>query len=145
MSRHISVKQFTFLTFTLALMVMIFCNSSLPKNDSAVISNGLRVWIGENLGIHMSAHFIRKAAHFAEFALLGLCLVPAVGDNVLPKIARRFLLAACIGVLFAVSDEVHQIFVPGRACEFRDMCIDFSGVICGAGLSMLIHCKKPSG
>ena len=35
------------------------------------------------------------------------------------------------GTLYAVTDEIHQYFVPGRSCEFRDICIDSAGVLCG--------------
>ena len=38
----------------------------------------------------------------------------------------------------AVLDEVHQSFVPGRSCEFRDVCIDFAGVLLGAAFLLLI-------
>ena len=36
------------------------------------------------------------------------------------------------------GDEVQQAFVPGRSCEFRDMCIDAAGVLLGAAFLLLI-------
>ena len=39
--------------------------------------------------------------------------------------------AFAIGALYAVSDEIHQIFVPGRSCELRDILIDSAGVLVG--------------
>jgi VanZ family protein len=37
--------------------------------------------------------------------------------------------AAAFCTLYAVSDEIHQYFVPGRACRFGDICIDTAGSI----------------
>ena len=39
-----------------------------------------------------------------------------------------------IGVLYAVTDEVHQYFVPGRSCELRDALIDACGVAAGVAI-----------
>jgi hypothetical protein len=42
-----------------------------------------------------------------------------------------FILPFLIGVLYAVSDEIHQTFVPGRAGQLRDVLIDSCGVLAG--------------
>jgi len=34
--------------------------------------------------------------------------------------------------IYAISDEVHQIFIDGRSCELRDWAIDTVGAILGA-------------
>ena len=49
------------------------------------------------------------------------------------------VLAWEIGAFYAVTDEFHQFFVAGRSCEFRDMCIDAAGVLCGCVLYSLFH------
>lgn len=43
----------------------------------------------------------------------------------------RIVLPWAIGTIYAISDEVHQLFVEGRSCELRDMLIDSAGVIAG--------------
>lgn len=40
---------------------------------------------------------------------------------------KGILLALLICILYAISDEIHQIFVPGRSGEIRDVVIDSSG------------------
>jgi VanZ family protein len=65
---------------------------------------------------------LRKLAHAAEFALLGLLLARAL---------RRELAAALLGVAYAVSDELHQHFVPGRVGAPLDVAIDAVGVALG--------------
>ena len=44
-----------------------------------------------------------------------------------------------IGTAYAVTDEIHQHFVPGRSCELRDICIDSAGVLCGVLITLLLH------
>ena len=53
------------------------------------------------------------------------------------NIGAIFRSAAALGMVWGVLDEVHQRFVPGRSCELRDMCIDFAGVLLGAGVMLL--------
>ena len=44
---------------------------------------------------------------------------------------HRIVLPWVIGTVYAVSDEVHQLFVEGRSCEVRDMLLDSAGVAAG--------------
>lgn len=46
-------------------------------------------------------------------------------------VSRVWLIPLLIGFLYAVSDEIHQYFVPGRAMQARDVLIDTSGVLLG--------------
>ena len=65
---------------------------------------------------------LRKIAHACEFAVLGALLLRALRDE-------RAALAA--GVAYAISDEVHQTFVPGRVGSPLDVAIDSVGVAVG--------------
>ena len=65
---------------------------------------------------------LRKLAHAAEFAVLGALLVRATG---------RAGLAFALGTLYAVSDELHQVLVPGRIGSPFDVAIDTVGVAFG--------------
>ena len=71
---------------------------------------------------------IRMGAHFAEYAVLGvmLCLCQrSFGSS-------RFGIAWLIGAVYAVTDEIHQAFTPGRVCDPADVLIDACGVLVGA-------------
>ena len=65
---------------------------------------------------------LRKLAHAGEFAVLGALLLRATGS------ARA---AFAGGVAYAVSDELHQHFVPGRVGSPLDVAIDAVGVALG--------------
>jgi VanZ family protein len=64
---------------------------------------------------------LRKVAHAAEFAVLGALLARAVSE----------LGALWLGIAYAVADELHQTFVPGRAGALLDVGIDAVGVLLG--------------
>ncbi len=87
--------------------------------------------------------FIRKTAHFSIYTVLGFFLANALSyQNTLYRNlhkGRGFALALLIGVLYAISDEIHQIFVPGRAGQVCDVLVDSAGVLVGViGSHLLI-------
>lgn len=88
-------------------------------------------------------HPIRKMAHATEYAVLGFLLVGSYADAD-KKRKKMIWLPAVIGSLYAVSDELHQLFVPGRSCEIRDMLIDSSGVVAGTliGYFLFVYWKN---
>ena len=65
------------------------------------------------------------------------------GGADLPEAAPGLLMAGgapaawLIGTAYAVTDEFHQSFVPGRSCEFRDIVIDSCGVLTGVLAALL--------
>lgn len=65
---------------------------------------------------------LRKAAHFTEYAILAL-----LWAGVLPQRPRRLWLALCLTAGYAVTDEIHQAFVPNRGPSPIDVLIDSSG------------------
>ena len=78
----------------------------------------------------MGDHPIRKIAHATEYAVLGFLLAGSYADRE-KKRSRMIGIPIILGSLYAVSDELHQLFVPGRSCELMDMLIDSSGVVIG--------------
>jgi len=76
---------------------------------------------------------LRKLAHTAEYAILGALLVRATG---------RAGLALAIGTLYAVSDEVHQVFVAGRHGSPIDVAIDAVGIAVGIALWQTVRTRR---
>ena len=73
----------------------------------------------------------KKSAHLLLYAVLYMLLVRAFSTLTwtgrTPR--RTYLLSVCVAILYAISDEVHQTFVPAREGTFRDVCIDSLGVL----------------
>ena len=78
---------------------------------------------------------VRTLAHLSEYLLLGL-LTAAFSMTFFNW--RRWLLGVVGGgVLWAVLDEIHQSFVPGRSCQASDVAVDTVGILLGAALVLL--------
>ena len=111
-------------------LALIWGNSMMTGLDSEAVSGGLLAFIGRFFPVLLteSGHtFLRKAAHFSEFALLGLlfCGRHRLVRNETPLHLMGFGLAvACI-------DETIQIFTPGRASSLIDVWIDTTGFALG--------------
>ena len=101
-----------------AWAAVIFALSSVPD-----LGTGLGGW----------DLVLRKIAHAAEYAVLGALLVRATG---------RTGLAFALGTLYAVSDELHQSFVPGRLGSPIDVAIDAVGVAAGIALWQSVRARR---
>jgi VanZ family protein len=75
---------------------------------------------------------VRKLAHFTEYAILTTLgywgWAKSLGQS--PHIALR--IALTVSILFAISDEFHQRFVPGRTSLLTDVLIDCCGAMVAA-------------
>ena len=143
---------------TLVVMVYIFVHSAMSGDVLGSESRFFAEILSSITGISFQvAHFIvRKAAHFIEFAVLGICLTVNFNDykskneiietdKTPPRnmIQRHPLIAAWIaGTLYACTDEFHQLFVEGRSGELRDVFIDSAGVILGIAIAAIVRTIK---
>ena len=117
--------------FVIAWMVMIFMFSNQP----AVISDGSSqsiIKIFKALGLNLDSAFgdladfaVRKSAHFLEHLVFSLLIYSACRENY--SISRSILMAVGLVFCYACTDEIHQLFIPGRSGRFRDVMIDTSG------------------
>ncbi len=120
------------------IMAAIFIFSSQPAVESTETSGGLIREILEVVGRFMGASFgedglekwvgllqtpVRKCAHMAEYTLLYLSLLNALHAWGMGG-ARLFGAALAVSVLYACTDEFHQLFVPGRSGQVTDVLVD---------------------
>lgn len=124
------------LILTIALCVVIFMFSGETADESTVKSNGIIELIIKIFGVEFTDFVVRKFAHASEFALLGFFSCATV--CVFTLNIKKIYISVIFSVLYAVSDEIHQIFVEGRSCQFRDVCIDTAGVLLGTAIVFVI-------
>ena len=84
---------------------------------------------------HGPTYVVRKAAHFSEYALLGLFMALLFASL---NGRRRFFLPEGACLVAALIDEGIQLFSEGRGASLRDVCIDLSGVTLGVLIALLI-------
>ena len=77
-------------------------------------------------------HFIiRKSAHWIEYFIFSLLLIRALGGFSNKLHFSRALTIVTAVLLYALSDELHQVFVPSRTASLADVGIDWFAGICG--------------
>lgn len=85
---------------------------------------------------------VRKTAHFTEYAILGILALNVLRYYDIKK-KRMIVYALSFCVLYAVSDEIHQIFSSGRSPMVMDVLIDTCGSILGILAYKKICIDKP--
>lgn len=84
-----------------------------------------------------------KIEHFVAYAILGVLLVRALAVYRPQPNAQDFRIALILGILFGMTDELHQYFVPGRFMDFIDFVADAIGVMIGAGCYLWLCQRWP--
>ena len=145
-------RRIIFIIISCAWMSMIFYMSSRDADESEADSYKVGMAVGkiivhdfEELSETKQLEFakridypIRKAAHATEYAILGMLLI-----GVFYPVKRFFWLSFLVSFLYSVTDEVHQLFVPGRSGQPLDVMIDSLGAL--AGILLLVGMIKLIG
>ena len=89
----------------------------------------------------------RKSAHCSIYGVLGVFSFLTFVSYRRIAYSARIIISLAVCLIWAVSDEIHQLFVDGRSCEFRDMAIDWCGVFFGIAVFYILRvilCKIKS-
>lgn len=127
----------------------IFSFSSQNGEESSSISQKVTVEITKNIKkiqelekdkkeevLAKIEKVIRKLAHFSIYTLVGILIMALMCTYDL-KQRKRIIISLIVGIVYASSDEIHQLFVPGRSGMVTDVMIDTSGVALGILIIML--------
>ena len=125
-------------------MLVIFVLSNQP---AAISSGQSGVIVGHlqqampGVSTAILTFLVRKSAHIIAYFILGILMYRALRINIRrwrTRTVASFALLSCS--LYAVTDEIHQLFVPGRSGELRDVMIDSIAALVGVGLcGWLMH------
>lgn len=124
-------------------MILIFYMSNQPadiSNKQSDLIIKLFYYIGIDLNSSLgeiTSFIIRKAAHFTEYFILYCLTINVLKFYFNIKKAAIYSLLIVLG--YAISDEIHQCFIPGRDMAIRDVIIDFSGGILGFIINIIIY------
>ena len=141
-------KKVLFRIITTSLLVLtvafILGNSLKTAVESSTQSGKVQAFLQETANAifpnnppTVTSNFVRKAAHFCEFSLLGFIAFftyLSYTDN------KKFLFTVLLfGLLIAILDETVQLFVSGRAGQVTDVLLDFSGHFVGSVFAVAIY------
>jgi len=103
--------------FALLMMAVIFAFSSIPSNRTPYF--------------YGADTFVKKGGHVVAFSLLALAFWQGLGWN-----RERLWLAWLMTILYAIFDEFHQSFVPGRHSWWVDVMLDSTAAALALGIAI---------
>ena len=116
------IQKIIFGILLIVWLIIIFLFSSENAEKSTKTSDGFINTITNILNIEKPkdkekvSHIVRKIAHFTEYFVLGL--IP---------INNKLIIGIILCMIYASSDEIHQIFIDGREAKLLDVLIDTLG------------------
>ena len=117
-------------------MGIIFSLSAQNGEESSELSHSFVRAFLEQLGLTINEGILRSCAHCLEFMGLSVLVFNAVYATFETRITP---VIAFVGtVVYAVTDEIHQIFVPDRAFQISDILVDSTGALIGVIASLII-------
>lgn len=139
-----------------AALLLIFSLSDQPAKESNALSKAIsamlvgavhKVFPEAEMTVWRVNRFLRQAAHFGIYLILGLAV-----DNGLRVSGvegrKRILMAILFSAIYATGDEFFQLTVPGRGTELVDVLTDSAGAVLGVLVcekmweKMVNRCKK---
>lgn len=117
-------------------MGIIYFLSAQNGEESTELSHSFVLAFFERLGITINEGFLRNCAHCLEFMGLSVLIFNAVYATFEMKLTP--VIAFTGTVFYAITDEIHQIFVPDRAFQLFDILIDSTGALIGVIASLII-------
>jgi VanZ family protein len=119
------------------LLIFLASTGELSAANTSRILRPLLLWLFPDIseeGLTRAHFLVRKAAHFTEYAILALLAARAFITSTHERLRRIwFITALLLVILYSLSDEYHQSFVPSRTASVYDSFIDMAG-----GLTALV-------
>lgn len=121
--------------------------SAQNGDESSELSQGfLRTFIlrftPDNISediVNMMEYIIRKCAHMTEYAVFGILVFYQIKlYRLFEKEWNRIVMAVICVMIYASTDEIHQLFVGGRSGRFTDVLIDTAGGFIGIMVAAFI-------
>lgn len=147
----LNILRIILIVMLLLTLNIIFSFSNQNGNDSGSISKKITKILTNKIEyiqkmdklekekcLKRIEHIVRKIAHFSIYALCGILLICLMLTFRIKNIIRIGI-SFSFGIIYAISDEIHQSFIPGRSAQLTDVLIDTSGVIFGIVLVLLIY------
>ena len=146
--KSISIKHI-FIIPVIIWMIVVFKYSNEPSDTSKIKSLNITKKIVEilltnriteedkNELIKNTDKIVRKLAHYLLYLVGGIVIMIYLSQFKIQE-NRKILYSTIIGSIYACTDEVHQLFIPGRTGKLADVWIDSLGIVTGVCICLLI-------
>lgn len=148
--KNLIFKRILFLIMLAVTFYIIFNFSAQDGEASGSISTKVTEFIVnilskvKNMDASLRLHYItklepiiRKLAHFGVYTVVGFSVMGFMCTFDIKNIVK-VITSFMIGLTYAISDEVHQYFIPGRSARVLDVCIDSVGVLTGIFILIIL-------
>lgn len=144
------MKKIIKYTLLIIWMIIIFLFSNQPAKESGKLSNSFLektiTIFYKDINTEKKEQLIkkyglitRKLAHFTIYLVLGVLMLSTISEY---NIKTKILVSITLCFLYALSDEIHQLFIIGRSGEIKDVLIDTAGSFIGINIYNIINKKK---
>ena len=129
---------------TAAAIAFAFIHSAMPADVSSEESAGVLDFLynflrAVGISAELTDHIVRKLAHFTEFTAIGMLLTTCAYSFDRFKPYRYTVYVFFAGLAAAVTDETIQLFSEGRSGQISDVLLDFSGIVLGTAVMLLLY------
>lgn len=141
--KHIMFKRIVFFILLLLSFYIIYNfstqNGEISSSISAKVTEIIIELISKlrNMDTGTKIYYIeklhpiiRKLAHFSVYTVVGFCAMGFMCTFEITNILK-IIVSFSVGIIYAITDEIHQSFVPGRVQNIMDVLIDGAGVLSG--------------
>ncbi len=119
--------------------LLIFKLSNQSGGESSNLSQKVAsLFVVDEETIKMIEPYIRKLAHLSEYTIGGMLFLFFFLTYSFSE-CKKMLFSLLIGIEYASLDEIHQLFIEGRAGKITDVLIDTIGISIGICLAMLLY------
>jgi len=114
-------------------MVLLASTDPFSARNTGIVLNLVLSWTVGTVDpqtFNLIHFFVRKSAHFTEYAILSALWFRALRVHLTSLWRIRWaLLGLVISLSVAILDEWHQSFVPSRTSSARDVLLDLTGAV----------------
>lgn len=140
MKKYINYKLLIVITIMIIIFIFSHDSGSISTIKSNILVNGFYNIFNFNINRRLLTKIIRKSAHISLYALLGFSV-----SNYLIDFNKKIYINSILFILiYSISDEVHQLFIPNRSGSIIDILIDLIGGIIGIILWRIYEEKRTS-
>lgn len=145
-----NVKKILSIILVLVWMSIVFYfsnqqgegSSSMSKNVSEIIVNIIDIQntytdSKKDELIQIIEPWIRKLAHYTIYTIGGILIANST-IQFHKKEKSVIVISSLIGIMYAISDEIHQLMVSGRSGNIKDVIIDSLGILTGIAFFLLV-------
>lgn len=140
MKKYINYKLLIVITIMAIIFIFSHDSGSTSTIKSNILVDGFYNIFNFNINRRLLTKIIRKSAHISLYALLGFSV-----SNYLIDFNKKIYINSILFILiYSISDEVHQLFIPNRSGSIIDILIDLIGGIIGIILWRIYEEKRTS-